>query len=507
MQLDNSQIRCSQSFTGALDLVYKGGIMMSEAILCLGCMKTNEVGEPCPYCGFEEKAHLAKLGKKSALYLKLGSMLAQDQYIVGRVIGQGNFGITYIGLDTQSHRRVAIKEYMPRSLSYRSPENQQIIPFNEDNRLSYAFGLQQFLKEAGILASLKEHPGVVKVHQVFQQNGTAYMVMEYLEGRTLEIHIQHSLEAMPWEDAASLIHPVIDILKSIHEAGLIHRDICPENIFLCIDGSIKLFDFGGARQALIDQNKNLSVVLKPGYAPLENYISKGKRGPWTDIYSLNATLFRMVTGVRIPEASVRIEKDTLAQRMAEIQTIPNRVKPVMLRALAVRAEERYSDINTFRREFYSAAGFDVSSIDDEDRSQVPASTPAMEYPTGPTVSTKPPAPVSPPPQPVQRPVEAPAPAQVQRLAEAPAFVPAPPPQQAPAFVPAAGNQGDPGIRPVLQFQAPQPSADQSNNMSFMVNNSRSPLLMILIFLIVAVGGFAVYWFMGGTINAFVRTLM
>ncbi len=328
---------------------------MTEANLCLGCMKLNKGEATCPFCGFDEKNHLEKLGKRAALYLKLGTMLAGDQYIVGKPIGQGSFGITYIGLDTRRHQRIAIKEYMPRSLAFRSPHDQHITPFNEDNRLSFAFGLQQFIKEAGILASITGEAGIIAVYHGFQQHSTGYFIMEYLEGRTLELHLQHHLDAMDWDDSREIAESLMKSLAAVHEAGLLHRDISPENIFLCSDGSIRLIDFGGARQALIDQNKNLSVILKPGYAPLENYVSRGKRGPWTDNYSLAATVFRMLTGTRIPEAMVRMSNDTLEQRMAEAATIPEAVKPVLLKALSIQPEDRYADTREFQADFESAA--------------------------------------------------------------------------------------------------------------------------------------------------------
>lgn len=330
---------------------------MDEAVLCLGCMGLNSSDKTvCPRCGFNEESYLEKLGKKAPFYLNLGTKLGGDRYIIGRVVGQGNFGITYAGLDTNEDRRIMVKEYMPRSLAYRSPHNQQVLPFNESNRVFFAYGLQQFLKEAALLADLRSEKGIVEVCHAFQQNNTGYMVMEYLEGRTLEHHLQLNPDGLNWDEALDIISPLLASLARVHGAGLLHRDISPDNIFICTSGASKLYDFGGARQALIDENKDLSVVLKPGYAPLENYVTRGRRGPWTDIYALAATLFRMVTATRIPEATVRVENDTVPRRLAEAAGIPSAVHPVLLKALAIKPEDRYLEVLQFRDDLAVAGG-------------------------------------------------------------------------------------------------------------------------------------------------------
>ena len=228
-------------------------------------------------------------------------------YVIGTVIGKGGFGITYLALDTNLDQRVAIKEFLPVELATRS-NNSHVHPISEEHSNTYGWGLNRFVTEARTLAKFR-HPNVVRVMSVFEANSTAYMVMEYERGESLE----NLIKAKKFTGEAklrSLVMPLLDGLKVVHEAGFIHRDIKPDNIYLRESGTPVLLDFGSARQAIGVATRTLTALVTPGYAPFEQYdMSKAgerKQGPWTDIYSLGATLYRAVTGAGPPDAMGRV---------------------------------------------------------------------------------------------------------------------------------------------------------------------------------------------------------
>ncbi len=228
-------------------------------------------------------------------------------YVIGSVIGKGGFGITYLALDTNLDQRVAIKEFLPMELATRSDDS-HVHPISREHGDTYGWGLNRFVAEARTLAKFR-HPNVVRVMSVFEANNTAYMVMEYERGESLE----KLLKANQFTGEAklrSLVMPLLDGLKVVHEAGFIHRDIKPDNIYLRENGTPVLLDFGSARQAIGVATRTLTALVTPGYAPFEQYDSsktgEKKQGPWTDIYSLGATLYRAITGSGPPDAMGRV---------------------------------------------------------------------------------------------------------------------------------------------------------------------------------------------------------
>jgi serine/threonine protein kinase len=228
-------------------------------------------------------------------------------YVIGSVIGKGGFGITYLALDTNLDQRVAIKEFLPVELATRS-NNSHVHPISEDHGDTYGWGLNRFVTEARTLAKFR-HPNVVRVMSVFEANSTAYMVMEYERGESLE-KLLKAKKISGEAKLRALIMPLLDGLKVVHEAGFIHRDIKPDNIFLRENGTPVLLDFGSARQAIGVATRTLTALVTPGYAPFEQYdtstAGEKKQGPWTDIYSLGATLYRAVTGAGPPDAMGRV---------------------------------------------------------------------------------------------------------------------------------------------------------------------------------------------------------
>ncbi|MBU0499298.1 MAG: SUMF1/EgtB/PvdO family nonheme iron enzyme [Gammaproteobacteria bacterium] len=227
--------------------------------------------------------------------------LITDRYRILEILGEGGFGITYKAWDERLRRQVVIKEYLPAEMGIRDRDAQTILPRTErEGDLRY--GLEKFLEEAVALAQFS-HPNIVKVLDWFEANGTAYLVMEHEEGETLFDHLRGRGAPMGEGEIRDLLIPLLQGLMSVHRIGLLHRDIKPDNIFLRKGGGPLLIDFGAARHALGVHSKSLSVILSKGYAPPEQYSSRGKQGPATDLYALGAVLYELVTG-KIPLESV-----------------------------------------------------------------------------------------------------------------------------------------------------------------------------------------------------------
>ena len=317
---------------------------------CMGCMSTYEaIDEMCPFCGYIEGTPA-----KEAYHIKPGSLL-HDRYTVGRAIGFGGFGITYIAWDNKLMQKVAIKEYMPSEYATRVPGNLTVTIYDGERYTEFMTGLQKFLDEAQRLAKFQNVPGIVRILDSFSENLTAYIVMEYLDGMTLKQYLAEHGGKLPYEEAVEFILPVLAALQAVHKEGIIHRDISPDNIFITKDGEVKLLDFGAARYASTGYSKSLSVILKPGYAPAEQYLSHGEQGPWSDVYATAATLYRMITGVVPEEALERKEKDTLKPPSALGAKLPKNAEKAILNALNVRVENRTASAEEFEAQLLSTA--------------------------------------------------------------------------------------------------------------------------------------------------------
>lgn len=314
---------------------------MSEFNRCFGCMRELCESTCCPHCGYDRGGRCA-----SSLHLAPGTVL-KGRYVVGKALGQGGFGITYIAWDEVFNRAAAIKEYLPLSLATRNTGSPSVTCASENMKEDYEYGLRKFLDEARILAMFTDMPNIVNVQDFFRTNGTAYMVMEYIEGITFKEYIDRYGGRIPWEQAEAVLSFVADALREVHVHGLLHRDVSPDNIYITASNQIKLLDFGAARIALGAQNKSFSIVLKHGYAPVEQYKSNGRQGPWTDIYALAATYYRSVTGRLPPEALERIEEDALpAPSVIGIKMPPGKERAI-LKALSVNERERFQSVEEF----------------------------------------------------------------------------------------------------------------------------------------------------------------
>jgi serine/threonine protein kinase len=310
--------------------------------LCMGCMEEKGSVNKCPRCGFTESSV-----QDSPYYLPPRTLL-QDKYLIGRVLGQGGFAITYLAWDINLDIKLAIKEYFPLDLVYRIPGNNYVIAHSKGQDAIFVHDMDKFLSEARILARFMDHPNIVSVTDFFQANRTAYLVMHYIEGITLRQNLAQSGEKLPFDITMKIMLPVMDALSIVHEAGLLHRDISPENIIISQKGRILLIDFGAARRTTGGREDSVSVVMKPGYTPEEQYRSRGVQGPWTDIYAVAATIYRSITGQLPPNSLDRLENDTLVPPSQLGVRIKSAHEESLLKGLAVGAKARYQSMAEFQ---------------------------------------------------------------------------------------------------------------------------------------------------------------
>ena len=315
---------------------------------CVGCMKMKDSSPVCEHCGYNE--HVPNENHQ----LPIGTIL-QGRYQVGKVLGQGGFGITYIGWDTALETPVAIKEYYPGSLVHReSTQNLTVSCTGSNVAELYAQNRERFLREARILAKLQNVPGIVRVQNLFADNNTAYIIMEYVDGINLKQYIRMQNRVLTVSETLAVMQPVMRALNKVHQAELVHRDISPDNIMIQKDGSVVLLDFGAARQVEhADVNHDLTrstqTILKHGFAPIEQYRSRGNLGPWTDVYALCATMYYCLTGKVPSEAPERVMGDD----NVNWKQIPGLTEPqiaVLEQGMAMLPEKRVGSV----KELYEA---------------------------------------------------------------------------------------------------------------------------------------------------------
>ena len=200
---------------------------------------------------------------------------------------------------------MAVKEYLPDTLAYRMPGNTKVFTYSGAKQEDFRLGSEKFYEEAQTVARFSGHPNIIHVYDFFYENDTAYFSMEYMEGGDLRQYIERQGRRLEPAAAVQLLLPILDALILIHSVNVLHRDISPDNIYITEKGTAKLLDFGSARQVLSEQSKSLSVILKPGFAPVEQYQSHGKQGPWTDVYAYAATLYYCLTG-QVPTSAMAV---------------------------------------------------------------------------------------------------------------------------------------------------------------------------------------------------------
>ena len=310
---------------------------------CYHCMKAFENGTFCPLCGSDLRRRLDDV----PYHLPAGTILA-DRYLIGEVLGEGGFGITYIGLDKGLSKRVAVKEFFPLGTVNRNAADSEKVIVTRSNEESFGKGVIRFLEEAQSVAAFSNEDGIVDVLDYFQENNTAYIVMEYLDGQTLQTTIERQ-GTFSFDRILSLMTPVMKSLNAMHRQGVIHRDLSPDNIMYTKNGVLKVMDFGSARYYL-NKERSMSVVLKQGYAPEEQYRRNGQQDPYTDVYALCATIYTCVTG-RVPDDSLdRMVNDTLLPPSRLGVIISPAQEDALMHGLAVRARDRCPDMNTLLAE-------------------------------------------------------------------------------------------------------------------------------------------------------------
>jgi serine/threonine protein kinase len=334
---------------------------------CYGCFNTiDDSAATCPYCGYDTGAETPKW------ILPPGTIL-NGKYEVGRSLGEGGFGITYLAWDTYMQTKIAIKEYFPANVVTRDttmPGGNTVSKNVTVGSINFDDGLKRYVQEASILSKFFDLPGIVAVKDFFYENETAYFVMEYIEGMSLKDYLDSQGGSIGYEEALALVQPVISSLHVIHQNNLLHRDISPDNIMISNDGTIKLIDFGAARSMEQAADNGMTVMLKHGYAPIEQYSRKGPQGPYTDVYGVCAVLYRMITG-RVPlDATDRATSeagsgDGLIPIRKSARKVPKHIAAAIERGLSVLPENRQQNMQQLYDELYiSRRGVVERKVDD-----------------------------------------------------------------------------------------------------------------------------------------------
>ena len=257
----------------------------SNTKYCLSCMQEITSGSVCPLC------HISPEEVPWDFPALAPGTILNDKYLLGRSLGQGGFGITYIGIHIDLATPVAIKEFFPLNLVTRQNENTKVtVTGNSKQEQIFLRGLDRFRNE-GLNLALFNHPNIIRVTDGLTANNTGYLVMEYVEGLTLHQWVKKLYSPMTEKQVFSIMMPIMDGLREIHKLDFLHRDIKPENILIDKNGRVILIDFGSARQVVSKQTQNITTLLTPGFAPPEQYSQSGKQGPWTDVFACGAVLF------------------------------------------------------------------------------------------------------------------------------------------------------------------------------------------------------------------------
>lgn len=319
--------------------------------LCIHCMKEkHSADEICPFCGSDPKS-----ADIPPYHLQPFSILA-GKYLLGMAIGEGGFGITYIGMDLNLEMRVAIKEYYPNGCAVRNcSESNTVLSYSNSAQEVFEKGREKFINEARLLAKCSNLSEIVSVKDFFRENHTAYIVMEYIEGITLKAYLKQNGDHIPAQKTLQMMKPVICSLSKVHDMNLIHRDISPDNIMICNNGSVKILDFGGARDYIFSNEKSLSIMLKPGYAPEEQYRTHGNQGPWTDVYALCATMYRCITGSVPPESLERAYQESLPPIRSISPDCPPAAASAIEKGMSIYPEDRFQSMQELYLALYESS--------------------------------------------------------------------------------------------------------------------------------------------------------
>lgn len=318
---------------------------IGEKFYCSRCLRELEGDAAegiCQMCGYDPSK------AAETFFLEEGTLLYNGHYQVGAVIDQGGFGVTYAAWDLVLDQAVAIKEYFPKAYVTRNVTQDSAVIPNPQDFTYYEIGLRTFIREARVLAMLRNIKTVVEVKDCFEENSTAYIVMEYVRGKTLMEYCQEN--EIPPKTLLKMLRPVIDDLILIHQSGILHRDISPYNLMVQAGGEVKLIDFGAAVVPASDGEKNL--FLNRSFSAPEQYDPDGEQGGWTDVYGLAATLYTVLSGRFVPDAKSRLQKDTLEELTGRSGPVRHRIRKAIHKGLALRTKTRTRSMVAFRADLY-----------------------------------------------------------------------------------------------------------------------------------------------------------
>ena len=312
---------------------------------CHNCFIAGPV-ENCPHCGY------SILSQANGNQLLIPGTMLKDKYRIGRTLGAGGFGITYLAKDISTSELCAIKEYFPSALSVRDDYTRQVYPSSSDNAGLFEQGRKEFKSEAEALCLFLGNPFILQVTDMFELNGTSYYVMEYLDGVNLKALAYSMGGKLPAALALEVLQSVCSILSVMHERGLLHRNICPENIFITKKGIVKLIDFCAARFFIGERffagerSQSFSVILKPGFSSPEMYSAKGKQGPWTDVYSAGASFLCAAAGASLPDVPARLA-GAMLDSVFSLAGIKPGLKQAIEKSLEIDCRDRYQSAAEF----------------------------------------------------------------------------------------------------------------------------------------------------------------
>ena len=323
---------------------------------CLSCLQMFE-GETCPHCGYPASS------RNDSHHLPVGTLL-RGRYQLGQVLGQGGFGITYLALDTLMNTTVAVKEFFPSGTVFRDCSCSTLVNcVTADAVPHFEYSRERFLREARALVQFKDIPEIVDILDFVEENNTAYIVMEFVRGVDLAKYVQRHGGKLSVEETFRLLKPVIEALAAVHKGGIVHRDISPDNIVLDPMGGAKLLDFGAVRAVdnpELDKEleKSTEAIIKRGFAPVEQYNSRGSLGPWTDCYAMCATIWYCLTGSVPPEATARISEGAVTD-WGTVPGLTARQRKALDKGFALLAKDRFPDMDRFLEALFAEAAEEI----------------------------------------------------------------------------------------------------------------------------------------------------
>lgn len=308
----------------------------------MGCMSRKGSAKICPFCHWEETPP-----GPSSLHLPLRTVLS-GQYLIGRAMSEGKFSITYLGYDLKAHQKLAIKEYLPAHIVKRSADTRTLAIIEIKYENDYNFGLGKFIEESMALENQKHLPGLARTTTLFRENGTAYRVMDYIEGPSLEEYVEKKGGRLSFRETVRIMAPVMIALEKVYDSYLLHFDICPENIIVGSNSVGCLVNFTATRFELAQSWQTISSISRSGYSPVEFYSEEIPTGPWSDVYSLAATIYYVLTGLVPPQAPARKRKETLIPPSELDADISAETDAILMKALSLDPGGRYQSVKEFK---------------------------------------------------------------------------------------------------------------------------------------------------------------